>query len=110
MASTKNKPHKGLLKRVRITKTGLVKHKSANSKHLKSGKSPNRLRRLRKSRFALGAESEALQLMLHQRIRGHDQPRTAIRRSPSPAERKAAQAAKSAEAAKVAAKAAAKKK
>lgn len=96
-SSKANKPHKGLLKRVRVTKSGLVKHKSANSKHLKSGKSPNRLRKLRKSRFALSTEGENLQLMLHQRIRGIDQPRTAIRRSPNPEQRKAAQAAKAAE-------------
>ncbi len=98
-SSKSNKPHKGLLKRVRVTKSGLVKHKSANSKHLKSGKSPSRLRRLRKSRYALSTEGENLQLMLHQRIRGIDQPRTAIRRSPSPEQRKALQAEKAAKAA-----------
>ncbi|MGD9690867.1 MAG: 50S ribosomal protein L35 [Phycisphaerales bacterium] len=93
MSSAKNKPHKGLLKRVRISKTGYVKHKSANSKHLKSGKSPNRLRRLRKTRIASNAEMEQLELMLHRRVRGRDQPRTALKRSPSPEERRAAQAA-----------------
>jgi ribosomal protein L35 len=82
MAATKNKPHKGLLKRVRITKSGFVKHKSANSKHLKSGK----------SRIASNAEMEQLELMLHRRVRGRDQPRTARRRSPSPQERHAAEA------------------
>ncbi len=97
MSTHKNKPHKGLLKRVRLTKSGLVKHKSANSKHLKSGKSPNRLRRLRKSRLASNAEMNQLELMLHRRVRGRDQPLTAQRRSPSPAERKAAQAAAAAE-------------
>jgi large subunit ribosomal protein L35 len=97
MAATKNKPHKGLLKRVRITKSGFVKHKSANSKHLKSGKSPNRLRRLRKSRIASNAEMEQLELMLHRRVRGRDQPLTAQRRSPSPQERHAAEDAAAAE-------------
>lgn len=97
MSATKNKPHKGLLKRVRITKSGLVRHKSANSKHLKSGKSPNRLRRLRKSRIASNAEMAQLELMLHRRVRGRDQPLTAQRRSPSPQERRAAEAAEAAE-------------
>lgn len=91
-----NKPHKGLLKRVRITKTGKVKHKSANSKHLKSTKSPSRLRRLRKDRFVKSTEAEGMERMLARRIRGSDQPRTAIRRSPSPEERKKLQAEKAA--------------
>ncbi len=94
MSTEKNKPHKGLLKRVRVTKTGMVKHKSANSKHLKSGKSPNRLRRLRKDRFASNAEAGALERQLHRRLRGRDEDRATIRKSPSPAERKAALAKK----------------
>lgn len=95
-----NKPHKALLKRIRVTKTGKVKHKSANSKHLKSGKSPNRLRRLRKDRFVSTADSMNIERMLFRRIRGRTQPLTAIKRSPSPEQRKAAQAAAKAEAAK----------
>ena len=87
-----NKPHKALLKRVKITKSGKVKHKSANSKHLKSSKSPNRLRRLRKDKFVSTADAKNIERMLYRRIRGRTQPRTAIKRSPSPEERKAAQA------------------
>jgi len=90
----KNKPHKGLLKRVRITKTGLVRHKSANSKHLKSGKSPGRLRKLRKDRLVSNAVAKALERQLHRRLRGRDQSRATTRKSPNPAERKATQAAK----------------
>lgn len=96
----KNKPHKGLLKRIRITKTGKLKHKSANSKHLKSGKSPDRLRRLRKDRYVSNAEAKALEGLLFRRLRGRDQPRASLRKSPSPAERKAAKAAKAKAAAK----------
>lgn len=95
-----NKPHKALLKRIRVTKTGKVKHKSANSKHLKSGKSPNRLRRLRKDRFVSTADSMNIERMLFRRIRGRTQPLTAIKRSPSPEQRKAAEAAAKAGAAK----------
>jgi large subunit ribosomal protein L35 len=91
---SKNKPHKGLLKRVRITKTGLVKHKSANSKHLKSGKSPNRLRRLRKDKLMSNAEAGALERQLHRRLRGRDQDRATIKRSPSPAQSKIIKAEK----------------
>lgn len=89
----KNKPHKGLLKRVRITKTGLVRHKSANSKHLKSGKSPNRLRRLRKDKLVSNAEAKALERQLHRRLRGRDQSRSTVRKSPSPAQNRAKRAA-----------------
>ncbi len=88
-----NKPHKALLKRVKITKTGKVKHKSANSKHLKSSKSPNRLRRLRKDKFVSTADAKNIERMLYRRIRGRTQPRTAIKSSPSPEQRKAAEVA-----------------
>jgi large subunit ribosomal protein L35 len=44
----KMKTHKGIKKRVRITATGKVKYKRANSGHLMSGKSGNRCRSMRK--------------------------------------------------------------
>ena len=85
----KNKPHKGLLKRVTITKTGKVRHAKAGFKHLRSGKSPKRLRRLRRGGYMSSADTRRLSKMLFRRLRGREQPITAIRRSPSPAERKA---------------------
>jgi len=99
-----NKPHKGILKRMRVTKSGKVKHKSANSKHLKSHKSGKRLQRLRKDSFLLSSETKGLELLLFRRLRGADQPVSTIKRSPSPAksrELKAAKAAKLAESAKL---------
>ncbi len=45
----KMKTHKGVLKRIRVTATGKVRHKRANSGHLMSGKSGNRCRSLRKT-------------------------------------------------------------
>lgn len=47
----KFKPHKGLLKRVRITKSGKIKGRVANGSHLRSGKSAGRLRDMRKPVF-----------------------------------------------------------
>ena len=88
-----NKPHKGILKRMRITGTGKVKHKSSNSKHLKSNKSGKRLRKLRKDRFLWSSQTEGIALLLFRRLRGKDQPRSAQRRSPSPAAKKALRAA-----------------
>jgi large subunit ribosomal protein L35 len=46
----KFKPHKGLLKRIRITKSGKIKGRVANGSHLRSSKSPTRLRDMRKGR------------------------------------------------------------
>ena len=47
----KHKPHKGLLKRVTITKGGRVKARIANGSHLRSGKTAGRLRDMRKARL-----------------------------------------------------------
>jgi len=47
----KFKPHKGLLKRIRLTKSGKIKGRVANGSHLRSGKSANRLRSMRKARY-----------------------------------------------------------
>jgi len=45
----KQKPHKGLRKRVKITATGKLVHKRAFGGHLMSGKSGKRRRNLRKA-------------------------------------------------------------
>lgn len=97
----KMKTHKGLLKRIRLTKTGLARHKKAGSKHLRSHKSPKRLRRLRKDAYVPTAVTRRLTRLLGTSIRGREQAASSVRRSPSPAERKAmreaARAASSAE-------------
>ena len=100
-----NKPHKGLLKRMKISKTGQVKHKPAGGKHLKSHKSAKRLRRLSQDKYLLSSQTKGLEELLFRRLRGTDQPRSAVRKSPSPAERKAQKAARKAGLAKPAAKA-----
>jgi large subunit ribosomal protein L35 len=86
----KNKSHKGLLKRIRISKTGKVRHRSANHKHLRSGKGGKRLRRLRQDPYMTTADVKRLEKMLFRRLRGRDQARTALRRSPAPGEKKGA--------------------
>lgn len=85
----KNKPHKSTLKRIRITRTGKVKHRKAGSKHLRSRKSPTRLRRLRRGSIMAGPGARTMSRLIFRRLRGREQPRTAIRRSPSPEQRKA---------------------
>ena len=89
----KNKAHKGLLKRVRISKTGKVRHRSAYHKHLRSGKSGKRLRQLRRDPYMHSADAKRLEKLLFRRLRGRNQPLASIKRSPSPEQRRAAEAA-----------------
>jgi large subunit ribosomal protein L35 len=86
---SKNKTHKGLLKRIRFTKTGLVRHRMAGHKHLRSGKGGKRLRQMRKDPYMATADTKRLEKLLFRRLRGRTQPKAAIRRSPSPAQRRA---------------------
>ncbi|RMH13033.1 MAG: 50S ribosomal protein L35 [Planctomycetota bacterium] len=88
----KLKTHKGLLKRVRITKTGKVRHRSAFHKHLSSHKSGKRLRQLRKDPYAANPDAKKFEKLLWRRLRGRTQPRTALKRSPSPQARAAMRA------------------
>lgn len=81
----KNKPHKGLLKRVKISKTGKVSHKSCGTGHLKSSKTGNRLRQLRNDTVIADTEIRRARKMLYRRLRGRNQPRSAFKRSPAPA-------------------------
>lgn len=85
----KNKTHKGLLKRIRITKTGKVRHRTAGHKHLRSGKGGKKLRQMRRGAFMADADAKRLERLLFRRLRGRTQPRAAIKRSPSPAQRRA---------------------
>ena len=89
----KMKPHKGLAKRIRISKSGKVRHRSAYHKHLSSHKSGKRLRQLRKDPLVTSSETKRFEKMLFRRLRGRSQPIGARRRSPSPEERRAARAA-----------------
>ncbi|MEZ6235756.1 MAG: bL35 family ribosomal protein [Phycisphaerales bacterium] len=92
----KNRPHKGFLKRFRISKTGMVRHRSAYHKHLSSSKSGKRLRQLRKDRFCANPDAKRFERLLFRRLRGRTQPRAALRRSPNPAQRREMKAARAA--------------
>jgi large subunit ribosomal protein L35 len=85
----KNKSHKGLLKRIRVSKTGKIRHRMAGHKHLRSGKGGKRLRQMRKDPYMSSADSKRLEKLLFRRLRGRTQPKASIRRSPSPAQRRA---------------------
>ena len=92
----KNKNHKGLLKRIRISKTGKVRHRSANHKHLRSGKGGKRLRQLRKDSFVSGPDAKRWEKYTFRRLRGRNQPLAARKVSPSPAKSAAIKAEKAA--------------
>ena len=64
MSKTKNKPHKGLLKRVRVTKTGKIKMQRAFGRHLRSHKSGKATRGYRLPTYAHPADAKRLRGML----------------------------------------------
>ena len=94
---SKAKAHKGLLKRVRISKTGKVRHRTAGHQHLRSNKSGKRLRQMREDSVAPNAEAKRFEKLLFRRLRGRTQPKAALRKSPSPEERRAMKEAKAQE-------------
>ncbi len=64
MSKTKHKPHKGLLKRVRITKSGKIKLQRAWGRHLRSHKSGQTIRANRVAKYAHAADASRLRKML----------------------------------------------
>jgi len=64
----KNKPNKGLLKRIRLTKSGRVKFTRAFGRHKRSHKSGTLLRSYRRPAFANSADRRRISALLHTRI------------------------------------------
>jgi large subunit ribosomal protein L35 len=60
----KNKSHKGLLKRVRVTKTGKVKLHRAFGRHLRSHKPGQQIRGYRRPKYASGPDMRRLRSLL----------------------------------------------
>ena len=60
----KNKPNKGLLKRIKVTKTGKIKMHSAYGRHLRSKKSGTTLRGYRKPKYAHASDVKRIAAML----------------------------------------------
>lgn len=69
----KNKSHKGLLKRVKITKSGRVRFRKPNSRHLKSNKSSKAVRSYRIPQFARAGDIKRLRTLLYRPLRSQDQ-------------------------------------
>ena len=70
---SKLKPHKGLLKRVKVTGSGKVKHKRNYSSHLNSHMRGKTIRQLRNDLVADRPEAKRMERMLHVRLKGRDQ-------------------------------------
>lgn len=69
----KIKSHKSLLKRIRVTKTGKVKFRSPNSRHLKSNKSGTSVQSYRRPQFARRGMIGRLELLLGRPLRSQEQ-------------------------------------
>lgn len=61
----KTKSHKGLLKRIRLTKSGKVKFTRAYGRHLRSHKKSTLLQQYRKPKYAGSTDAGRLSRMLH---------------------------------------------
>ena len=85
----KLKTHKGITKRIRVSKSGLVKAKRCGYSHLSSGKTSKNKRQARGAKFMSSGEAKRLSKMLHRRMRGRDSSVASIRRSPSPEAKRA---------------------
>jgi large subunit ribosomal protein L35 len=64
----KNKSHKGLLKRVRISKTGRIKLQRACGRHLRSHKSGQKIRDYRRPKYASVSDARRLRSLLQPKI------------------------------------------
>jgi large subunit ribosomal protein L35 len=60
----KQKTHKGLKKRIKITSSGLVKGRHSGAGHLMSGKNAKRRRRLSSSAIITSTKAQTLRIKL----------------------------------------------
>ncbi|MGA1979335.1 MAG: 50S ribosomal protein L35 [Sedimentisphaerales bacterium] len=60
----KQKTHKGLSKRVKITATGKISRRRCGGGHLMSGKNAKRRRRIRSSAITTGIAAKAIKIQL----------------------------------------------
>jgi len=68
----KQKSHKGLLKRIKITKSGLVRAGRPNSRHLKSNKRGVQLQTYRKRRYLRRGDLGTLEKILGRPLRSFE--------------------------------------
>lgn len=69
----KNKSHKGLAKRIKVTKSGKVRFGRPHSRHLKSNKDGAQIQSYRKKRHARSGEIRALSKLLFRPLLSQEQ-------------------------------------
>ena len=69
----KQKSHRGLLKRIKLTKSGKVRFKAPNSRHIKSNKTGTQVQSYRKSRYARTGDLRYLKKLLNRGLRSEEQ-------------------------------------
>ena len=72
----RNKPNKGLLKRIRITKSGKIKFHRAYGRHLRSHKSGSTMRGYRRPAYAKACDLKRLERLLWTAVRSSSAKRT----------------------------------
>ncbi|MBI1372654.1 MAG: 50S ribosomal protein L35 [Phycisphaera sp.] len=70
---SKLKSHKGILKRIRITAKGKLKHKAAGTSHLMSAWNGKDIRSKRNAVVVHKSVAKAYEKLLHTRLIGRDQ-------------------------------------
>jgi len=73
----KNKPNKGLLKRIRFTKSGKVKFRRVCGRHLRSHKSGKLMRSYRRPAYAKAGDVRRVRAMLFTSVRSENQAKAA---------------------------------
>jgi len=73
----KNKPNKGLLKRIRFTKSGKVKFRRACGRHLRSHKRSKLMRSYRKPAYAKAGDLRRVRAMLFTNVRSENNHKAA---------------------------------
>ncbi|MEE2973147.1 MAG: 50S ribosomal protein L35 [Planctomycetota bacterium] len=69
----KSKSHKGLLKRIKITKSGKIRFRSPNSRHIKSNKTGDQVRGYRRPRYSRAGDMKRYSMLLFRPLRSQEQ-------------------------------------
>ncbi|MFM1803155.1 MAG: Ribosomal protein [Planctomycetota bacterium] len=69
----KNKSHKGLAKRIKVSKTGKIRFGRPHSRHLKSNKTGTAIQSYRKRRYARSGDIRALSKLLFRPLLSQEQ-------------------------------------
>ncbi len=69
----KSKSHKGLLKRIKITKSGKIRFRTPHSRHIKSNKTGEQVRRYRRPRYARAGDMKRYGTLLFRPLRSQEQ-------------------------------------